>query len=62
MGILEFGDKEKDKIILIHGFETPYQIWEKYIEIKATAIPLALDYGSRLPKVYILCYTLCVNI
>ena len=31
-------------------------------EIKATAIPLALDYGSRLPKVYILCYTLCVNI
>ena len=32
MEILEFGDKEKDKIILIHGFETPYQIWEKYIE------------------------------
>ena len=31
-------------------------------EIKATAIPLALDYGSRLPKVYILCYTDCVNI
>jgi hypothetical protein len=30
--ILEFGNKEKDKIILIHGFETPYQIWEKYIE------------------------------
>ena len=32
MEILEFGNKEKDKIILIHGFETPYQIWEKYIE------------------------------
>ena len=32
MEILEFGNREKDKIILIHGFETPYQIWEKYIE------------------------------
>lgn len=32
MEILEFGNKEKDKIILIHGFETPYQIWERYIE------------------------------
>lgn len=32
MEILEFENKEKDKIILIHGFETPYQIWEKYIE------------------------------
>ena len=32
MEILEFGNKEKEKIILIHGFETPYQIWEKYIE------------------------------
>ena len=32
MEILEFGNKEKSKIILIHGFETPYQIWEKYIE------------------------------
>ena len=32
------------------------------IEIYATAIPLALDDGSRLPKVYILCYTICINI
>ena len=32
MEILEFGNKEKAKIILIHGFETPYQIWKKYIE------------------------------
>ena len=31
-------------------------------EIQATAIPLALDYGSMLQKVYILCYTVCVNI
>lgn len=32
MEILEFGDKSKRKIILIHGFQCPYQIWDKYIE------------------------------
>lgn len=32
MEILEFGNKDKEKIILIHGFESPYQIWEEYIE------------------------------
>lgn len=32
MEILEFGNKDNRKIILIHGFESPYQIWEKYIE------------------------------
>ena len=31
MEILEFGDRSKRKIILIHGFQCPYQIWEKYI-------------------------------
>lgn len=32
MEILEFGDKTKRKIILIHGFQSPYQVWNKYIE------------------------------
>lgn len=32
MEILEFGNKSNKKIILIHGFESPYQIWKKYIE------------------------------
>ena len=32
MKILEFGDKSKRKIILIHGFQSPWQVWEKYIE------------------------------
>lgn len=32
MEILEFGDKRKRKIILIHGFQMPYQIWNKYID------------------------------
>ena len=32
MEILEFGNKEKPKIILIHGFQSIWQIWEKYID------------------------------
>lgn len=31
MKVLEFGDKLKRKIILIHGFQMPYQIWNNYI-------------------------------
>ena len=32
MKILEFGDTEKRKLVLIHGFQLPWQIWERYIE------------------------------
>ena len=32
MEILEFGDPCNRKIILIHGFQSPYQIWNSYIE------------------------------
>lgn len=32
MEILEFGDKSKRKIILIHGFQSPYQVWDRYIK------------------------------
>ena len=32
MQILEYGNPEQKKIILIHGFESPYQIWNDYIE------------------------------
>lgn len=32
MEILEFGNKEKKKIILIHGFQSPYQVWDEYIK------------------------------
>ena len=31
MKILEFGDKSKHKLILIHGFQSPWQVWEPYI-------------------------------
>jgi len=30
--VLEFGDKSKRKLILIHGFQMPYQIWNRYID------------------------------
>lgn len=32
MQILEFGDKSKRKLILVHGFQSPWQVYEKYIE------------------------------
>jgi len=32
MKILEFGDASKRKLILIHGFQCPWQVWEEYIE------------------------------
>ena len=32
MEILEFGNKKKDIIILIHGMECPYQIFNEYIK------------------------------
>lgn len=32
MKILEFGDKSKRKLVLIHGFQIPWQVWNKYIE------------------------------
>lgn len=32
MKILEYGDINKRKIILIHGFQCPWQVWNKYIE------------------------------
>ena len=43
MEILEYGNKEKEKIILIHGFESPYQIWEEYIEY------YKMDYHILVP-------------
>lgn len=32
MQILEYGNPNLEKIIFIHGFESPYQIWNDYIE------------------------------
>lgn len=32
MQILEYGNPELEKIVLIHGFESPYQIWNDYVE------------------------------
>ena len=32
MEILECGNKNNKKIILIHGFQSPYQVWDEYIK------------------------------
>ena len=32
MEILEYGNPKNDKIILIHGFQSPYQLWNDYID------------------------------
>lgn len=32
MEILEFGDTSKKKLIFIHGFQSMWYVWEKYIE------------------------------
>ena len=33
MRILEFGDKQKEKIVLIHGINIPWQMWNEEINI-----------------------------
>ncbi len=40
MEILEFGDRNKRKIIFIHGFQCPYQIWENISNIIKKTITL----------------------
>lgn len=32
MKILEYGNPNNEKIVLIHGFQSPYQIWDDYID------------------------------
>lgn len=32
MRILEFGNRQKRKLLLIHGFQSPWQVWNQYIE------------------------------
>lgn len=32
MEIIEYGNSKQQKIILIHGFESPYQVWNDYID------------------------------
>ena len=31
MRILEFGNKENKKLLLIHGFQSPWQVWNPFI-------------------------------
>ncbi len=54
MKILEFGDTSKRKIILIHGFQCPWQVWNKYIEYYEKKfhiiVLLCQDITQRLRK------------
>ena len=66
MEILEFGDRNKRKIIFIHGFQCPYQIWEKYIEHYQKdyhiIIPIMLDTILKSRKNFSLFYRLQENL
>lgn len=42
MEILEFGNRENRTIILIHGFESPYQIWNDYIACYETSFHIVV--------------------
>ena len=57
MEILEYGDKTKRKIILIHGFESPYQIWEPYIEHYKNdfhiIVPILPGHNSRVEEEFV---------
>ena len=47
MKILEFGDKSKRKIILVHGFQSPWQVWEKYIEHFKNDFHIIVPYSKK---------------
>ena len=56
MEILEYGNPKQDKIILIHGFESPYQIWDDYVKYYkndyCVIVPI-LTGTTSLPKIQI---------
>ena len=66
MEILEFGDRNKRKIIFIHGFQCPYQIWEKYIEHYQKdfhiIIPIMPGHNPKSRKNFSLFYRLQENL
>ena len=33
MKILSYGNKANPTILLIHGFQSPYQVWNSFIEV-----------------------------
>lgn len=57
MKILEFGDTAKRKIILIHGFQCPWQVWNKYIEYYKNEfhiiIPIMSGHNSEVKEDFV---------
>lgn len=57
MEILEYGDPGKDKIILIHGFESPYQIWDEYIKYYSkyycVIVPVLTGHNPKIKEDFV---------
>lgn len=57
MQILEYGDKARDKIVLIHGFQLPYQSLNSYIEeLKNNyhvLLPILDGHGSKDNELFV---------
>lgn len=57
MEILEFGNKENKKIILIHGFQSPYQVWDEYTEYYKNKyhiiVPILPGYNPKKKEEFI---------
>jgi len=57
MDILEFGNKNKEVLLMIHGFESPYQLFEDYIRFFSDNyhifIPILPSHNKNKPEEFI---------
>lgn len=57
MEILEYGNPDNKKIILIHGFESPYQIWDEYIDYYSkdycVIVPILTGHNPKLTEDFV---------
>ena len=57
MEILDFGGKNAPIIILIHGFQCPYQVWDKYVNYYKTRyhviVPILPGHSQKQKEEYI---------
>lgn len=57
MEILEFGNKNKEVLLLIHGFESPYQLFEDYIRYFSDDyhifVPILPGHNKNKPEEFV---------
>lgn len=57
MEILEYGNPDNKKIILIHGFESPYQIWDEYIDYYSkdycVIVPILTGHNLKITEDFV---------